>query len=173
MINIPTKSVELTILREKLESAVLSHLQCECRFGALLSGGIDSSLIASIASKILHNRDAGFILKTYSVGLKGAPDFKFAKMVADFIGSEHHEVYFEIDDGLDCIREIIYHLETYDVTTIRASIPMYILTRYVKSDGLKMVLSGEFLPRFYELVLKLILKYFNLSGEGADEILGI
>lgn len=147
---IPTKSVDLKILREKLESAVLSHLQCECQFGVFLSGGIDSSLIASIATKIMHKKNPDFKLKSYSVGLEGAPDFKYSRMVAEYIQSEHHEVYFTIEQGLDCIREIIYHLETYDVTTIRASIPMYILTRYIKNDGLKMVLSGE----------------------GADEILG-
>jgi asparagine synthase (glutamine-hydrolysing) len=142
--------VDLKALRESLESAVRSHLQCEVKFGALLSGGVDSSLIASIATKIMREKDPNFKLHTFSVGLKGGPDFKYSKIVADFIDSYHHEIYFTVEDGLDCIRDIIYHLETYDVTTIRASIPMFILTRYIKSSGLKMVLSGE----------------------GADEILG-
>lgn len=147
---VPSQSVDLKLLREALESAVRSHLQCEVKFGSLLSGGVDSSLIASISTKIMREKDPNFKLHTYSVGLKGAPDFKYSQMVADYIGSDHHEVHFTVDEGIDCIRDIIYHLETYDVTTIRASIPMFLLTRYIKSCGLKMVLSGE----------------------GADEILG-
>lgn len=140
---IPTNAVDLKSLREKLEHSVLTHLKCDCRFGVFLSGGVDSSLIASIATKIMHKKNPKFKLKSYSVGLKGAPDFKYSRMVADYIQSEHHEITFDIEQGLDCIREIIYHLETYDVTTIRASIPMYLLTRYIRNDGLKMVLSGE------------------------------
>lgn len=147
---VPHMKVDLELLRESLESAVRSHLQCEVKFGALLSGGVDSSLIASIATKIMRERDPNYRLQTFSVGLKDAPDFKYSRMVADYIDSEHHEVHFTVDEGLDCLRDIIYHLETYDVTTIRASIPMFILMRYVKSCGLKMVMSGE----------------------GADEILG-
>lgn len=150
MEKVPTQSVDLTRFREALESAVRSHLQCEVKFGALLSGGVDSSLIASIATKIMRAKNPNFKLHTYSVGLKGAPDFKYSQMVADYLGSDHHEVEFTVEEGIDCIRDIIYHLETYDVTTIRASIPMFLLTRYIKSCGLKMVLSGE----------------------GADEILG-
>lgn len=150
MTKVPTQRVDLTLFQTALESAVRSHLQCEVKFGALLSGGVDSSLIASIATKIMREKDPNFKLHTYSVGLKGAPDFKYSQMVADFIDSDHHEVHFTVEQGIDCIRDIIYHLETYDVTTIRASIPMFLLTRYIKSCGLKMVLSGE----------------------GADEILG-
>lgn len=166
--SVPQQSVDLKLFREALEAAVRSHLQCEVKFGALLSGGVDSSLIASIATKIMRETDPDFKLHTFSVGLNGAPDFKYSQMVADFIGSDHHEVHFTVEEGIDCIRDIIYHLgkfiklhlnigiyltfisETYDVTTIRASIPMFLLTRYIKSCGLKMVLSGE----------------------GADEILG-
>uniref|UniRef100_A0A6B2E7K2 Asparagine synthetase [glutamine-hydrolyzing] n=1 Tax=Phlebotomus kandelakii TaxID=1109342 RepID=A0A6B2E7K2_9DIPT len=140
---IPTNQSSLTLLRRKLENAVRSHLQCDVPFGALLSGGVDSSLIASIATRIMRERDPSFRLKTYSVGLRGAPDFKYSRMVADFIGSDHTEVYFSIDEGLDCIPDIIRHLESYDITTIRASIPMYLLSRFIKSEGLKMVLSGE------------------------------
>lgn len=147
---VPEMSVDLTRFKDALESAVRSHLQCEVKFGSLLSGGVDSSLIASIATKVMREKNPDFKLHTYSVGLEGAPDFKYSQMVADFIGSDHHEVHFTVEEGIDCIRDIIYHLESYDVTTIRASIPMFILTRYIKSDGLKMVLSGE----------------------GADEILG-
>ncbi|XP_055682128.1 probable asparagine synthetase [glutamine-hydrolyzing] [Lutzomyia longipalpis] len=140
---IPTHQSNLMLLRKKLENAVRSHLQCDVPFGALLSGGVDSSLIASIATKIMRERDPNFRLKTYSVGLRGAPDFKYSRMVADYIGSDHTEVYFTIEEGLDCIPDIIRHLESYDVTTIRASIPMYLLSRFIKSEGLKMVLSGE------------------------------
>lgn len=147
---VPKQRVDLTLLRKALEDAVRSHLQCEVKFGALLSGGVDSSLIAAIATRIMREKNPNFKLHTYSVGLKGAPDFKYSQMVADFIDSDHHEVHFTVDEGIDCVRDIIYHLETYDVTTIRASIPMFLLTRYIKSCGLKMVLSGE----------------------GADEILG-
>jgi asparagine synthase (glutamine-hydrolysing) len=147
---VPQRSVDLELFRDSLESAVRSHLQCEVKFGALLSGGVDSSLIASIATRIMREKDPNFKLHTYSVGLKGAPDFKYSQMVADYIDSDHHEITFTVEDGVDCIRDIIYHLESYDVTTIRASIPMFLLTRYIKSCGLKMVLSGE----------------------GADEILG-
>lgn len=87
----------------------------------------------------MREKNPNFKLHTYSVGLEGAPDFKYSQMVADHIGSDHHEVHFTVDEGIDCIRDIIYHLETYDVTTIRASIPMFLLTRYIKSSGLKMV----------------------------------
>lgn len=140
---VPTTRVDLSLLRQKLESAVRTHLDSDAPFAALLSGGVDSSLVASIATKIMREKDPEYKLRTYSVGLKGAPDFKYSRIVADFIGSEHEEVYFTVEEGLDCIRDIIYKLETYDVTTIRASIPMYLLTRFIKSDGYKMVMSGE------------------------------
>lgn len=143
-------TVDLVHFRESLESAVRSHLQCEVPFGSLLSGGVDSSLIASMATRIMREKNPDFKLSTFSIGLAGAPDFKYSQMVADFIGSDHHEIHFTVEEGLDCLRDIIYHLESYDVTTIRASIPMFIMMRYIKSCGLKMVLSGE----------------------GADEILG-
>lgn len=114
MKEVPTAAVDLTMLRQKLEDAVRSHLQCEVNFGALLSGGVDSSLIASIATKIMREKNPDFRLKTFSVGLEGAPDFKYAQMVADHINSDHHEITFTIEEGLDCIRDIIYHLESYD-----------------------------------------------------------
>lgn len=140
---IPSEHTDLSMLKQKLESAVRTHLQCDVPLGALLSGGVDSSLIASIATKINRERDPEYRLKTYSVGLQGAPDFKYSQMVADYIGSDHTEIIFTIDMGLDCIRDIIYKLETYDITTVRCSIPMYIMTRYIKSEGIKMILSGE------------------------------
>ncbi|XP_054732514.1 probable asparagine synthetase [glutamine-hydrolyzing] [Anastrepha obliqua] len=141
--HIPTQEVDLSILRSKFESAVRSHLQCDVPFGALLSGGVDSSLVASIATKLRRESDPNYRLKTFSVGLCNAPDFKAAKLVADYIGSDHTEIVFEIEDALDGIRDIIYHLETYDVTTVRCSLPMLILARYIKSTGIKMILSGE------------------------------
>ncbi|XP_037939097.1 probable asparagine synthetase [glutamine-hydrolyzing] [Teleopsis dalmanni] len=140
---IPNIEADLSILRARLESAVRTHLHCDVSFGALLSGGVDSSLIASIATKLRRERDPTFKLKTFSVGLRNAPDFQAAKLVADYIGSDHTEIIFEIADALDGIRDIIYHLETYDVTTVRCSIPMLLLTRYIKSTGIKMILSGE------------------------------
>lgn len=140
---VPTSCVDLTVLRQHLETAVRSHLQCDVDFGALLSGGVDSSLIASIATKIMREKNPKFRLKTYSVGLKDAPDFKYSQIVADYIQSDHTEVVFTVEQGLDCIHEIIRHIESYDVTTIRSSIPMYILSRFIKSEGLKMILSGE------------------------------
>ncbi|XP_005189343.1 probable asparagine synthetase [glutamine-hydrolyzing] [Musca domestica] len=143
MYETPSMSADLCQLRAALESAVRSHLQCDVNFGALLSGGVDSSLIASIATKLQRERDPSYRLKTFSVGLKGAPDFEAARMVAEYIGSDHREVIFEIEDALDGIRDVIYHLETYDVTTVRCSLPMILLTRYIKSTGIKMILSGE------------------------------
>lgn len=139
----PTSEADLTLLRQQLESAVRSHLQADAQFGALLSGGVDSSLIASIATKILRERDPNYRLKTYSVGLENAPDFKYSQMVADYINSDHTEIIFHLDEGLDCIRDTIYHAESFDITTVRCSIPMILMTRFIKSEGLKMILSGE------------------------------
>ncbi|MDD3107621.1 MAG: asparagine synthase B, partial [Alistipes sp.] len=119
--------------------------------GVLLSGGLDSSVIAAIAKKYAAKRiesdgkaDAWWPqLHSFAVGLKGAPDFAAARKVADHIGTVHHEITYTIEEGLDAIRDVIYFTETYDVTTIRASTPMYLLARVIKSMGIKMVLSGE------------------------------
>uniref|UniRef100_A0A1Q3FDF4 Asparagine synthetase [glutamine-hydrolyzing] n=1 Tax=Culex tarsalis TaxID=7177 RepID=A0A1Q3FDF4_CULTA len=144
MFEIPRMQVDLDQLRAALEAAVVSHLQCDVPMGALLSGGLDSSLIASIATKVMRKRNGlDYRLKTYSVGLIGGPDFEFSKMVADYIGSDHTEVFFTIDEGLNYIREVIQHVETYDITTVRCSIPLLLLSRFIKSEGIKMVLSGE------------------------------
>lgn len=121
MTTIPNEPNNKELLRRSLEDAVRTHLQCDVPYGALLSGGLDSSLIASIATKMRRETDLNYRLKTYSVGLENAPDLKYARMVADFIGSDHQEVHFTVEEGLDCIRDIIFHVESYDVTTIRSS----------------------------------------------------
>lgn len=140
----PTKRVDLEQLKQHLEKAVESHLQCDVPFGALLSGGLDSSLVASIATKIMRERSGvDYRLKTYSVGLPGGPDFEYARIVAEHIGSDHTEVHFTIDEGLNYIRDAILHAETYDITTVRCTIPLLLLSRHIKSEGIKMVLSGE------------------------------
>lgn len=118
---IPQEPYNRDSLRQSLEDAVRSHLQCDVPFGALLSGGLDSSLIASISTKLKRETEPTFRLKTYSVGLENAPDLVYARKVAEFIGSDHEEVHFTVEQGLDCIRSIIKHTESYDVTTIRAS----------------------------------------------------
>ncbi|KAL7734739.1 hypothetical protein ACLKA6_011027 [Drosophila palustris] len=143
MDQLPSLPCDLSLLRTSLESAVRTHLHCDVHFGALLSGGVDSSLIASIATKIMRETNPSYRLKTFSVGLRNAPDFEAARHVAKYIDSEHTELVFEIDEALDGIRDIVYHLETYDVTTVRCSLPMLLLTRYIKSTGIKMILSGE------------------------------
>jgi len=120
-------------------------------YGVLLSGGLDSSIISAIAKKFAAKRietgntqDAWWPrLHSFAVGLKGSPDLAAAKKVADHIDTVHHEIHFTVQEGLDAIRDVIYHVETYDVTTIRASTPMYLLSRVIKSMGVKMVLSGE------------------------------
>ncbi|XP_030081845.1 asparagine synthetase [glutamine-hydrolyzing] 2-like [Drosophila hydei] len=143
MQELPTLPCDLSLLRSTLENAVRTHLHCDVHFGALLSGGVDSSLIASIATKIMRETNPSYRLKTFSVGLRDAPDFEAARQVAKFIDSDHTELVFEIEDALDGIRDIVYHLETYDVTTVRCSLPMLLMARYIKSTGIKMILSGE------------------------------
>lgn len=141
--DVPTAKVDLAMLRHRLENAVRSHLQSDVAYGCMLSGGLDSSLIASIATKILRERNPDYRLKTFSVGVENAPDLKYAKIVANYIESEHTEIIFNVDEALDCVREIIYHTESYDMTIVRCSIPMLIMARYIKSHGVKMILSGE------------------------------
>lgn len=136
----------LKSIRESLEASVRKRLMADVPFGVLLSGGLDSSLIASITSRIIKEKPVnnwGQQLHSFSIGLKGAPDLLAAREVADALGTIHHEFTFTVQDGIDAIKDLIWHLETYDVTTIRASTPMYLLSRKVKSLGIKMVLSGE------------------------------
>ena len=120
--------------------AVQSHIMSDVKFGVLLSGGLDSSLIASIVSNTNKNSKP---ITTFSIGLKGSPDLESALTVAKFLKTKHYNFEYTVEDGLDVMEEVIYHIETFDTTTIRASIPMYILARKIKALGFKMVLSGE------------------------------
>ncbi|BGP22606.1 asparagine synthase [Rhodotorula toruloides] len=177
---VPTKPADLDELRTKLEKAVKKRLMSEVPYGVLLSGGLDSSLIAAIAARetekvaaaqqahLLQGKQgsagdaSGLVgfddeaaadevgtltswprLHSFSIGLEGSPDLLAARVAAEYLGTVHHEYTFTVQEGLDAVEEVIYHLETYDVTTVRASTPMYLLSRKIKAMGVKMVLSGE------------------------------
>ncbi|WP_269517833.1 asparagine synthase B [Alteromonas sp. BMJM2] len=149
--NVKDNSTDLDELRVAFEKAVKSHMMSDVPYAVLLSGGLDSSLVSAVAAQYVAKRvededktDAWWPrLHSFAVGLEGAPDLKAAKKVADMIGTVHHEIHFTIQEGLDAIRDVIFHLETYDTTTIRAATPMYLMTRKIKAMGIKMVLSGE------------------------------
>ena len=141
----------VSAIHDALTAAVKRQLMSDVPYGVLLSGGLDSSLISAIAEKFSEHRIEDDSktkaywprLHSFAVGLKGAPDLAKAKLGADHIGTVHHEINYTIQEGLDAIRDVIYYIETYDVTTVRASTPMYLLARVIKSMGIKMVLSGE------------------------------
>ena len=149
--NVKSNKTSLDDLKEGLENAVHRQLMSDVPYGVLLSGGLDSSITSALAKKFSKNRienddksEAWYPqLHSFSVGLEGSPDLKAAKLVSEHIGSIHHEITFTVQEGLDAIRDVIYHIETYDVTTVRASTPMYLMARVIKSMGIKMVLSGE------------------------------
>ncbi|MFT7259099.1 MAG: asparagine synthase (glutamine-hydrolyzing) [Glaciecola sp.] len=149
--NVKDNETNLDDLKIAFEKAVKSHLMSDVPYAVLLSGGLDSSLVSAVAARYVAKRvededksDAWWPrLHSFAVGLEGAPDLIAAKKVANMIGTVHHEVHFTIQEGLDAIRDVIYHLETYDTTTIRAATPMYLMTRKIKAMGIKMVLSGE------------------------------
>lgn len=149
--NVKNNSTSIDELRQAMEDAVHRQLMTDVPYGVLLSGGLDSSITSALAKKFSKSRiesddkkEAWWPqLHSFVIGLEGSPDLVAARKVADHIGSVHHEIHYTIQEGLDAIRDVIYHIETYDVTTIRASTPMYLLARVIKSMGIKMVLTGE------------------------------
>jgi asparagine synthase (glutamine-hydrolysing) len=149
--NVKDNKSSVKELRRALEEAVERQLMSDVPYGVLLSGGLDSSITAAVAKKYSAKRvetaglkDAWWPqLHSFAVGLEGSPDLAAAQKVADHIGSIHHNFTFTVQEGLDAVRDVIYHIETYDITTIRASTPMYLMARKIKSMGVKMVLSGE------------------------------
>ena len=149
--NVCDSATSIEDLHDSLSSAVKRQLMSDVPYGVLLSGGLDSSITSALAKRFSSKRiesgdtqDAWWPqLHSFSVGLEGSPDLKAAKVVSDHIGTIHHEIIFTIQEGIDALRDVIYHLETYDITTVRASTPMYLMARAIKSLGIKMVLSGE------------------------------
>ena len=149
--NVKDNPANIDDLRKGLSDAVKRQLMSDVPYGVLLSGGLDSSIISALAAKFAPKRieedDRSMAwwprLHSFAVGLKDSPDLAAARKVAEHIGSIHHEINFTIQEGIDAIRDVIYYIETYDVTTVRASTPMYLLARVIKSMGIKMVLSGE------------------------------
>lgn len=149
--NVKDNPTDIDVLRKGLEDAVHRQLMSDVPYGVLLSGGLDSSIISAVAKKFAARRvendnetEAWWPqLHSFAIGLKGAPDLIAARKVAEHIGTVHHEINFTVEEALDALSDVIYHIETYDVTTVRASTPMYLLARFIKSMGVKMVLSGE------------------------------
>lgn len=147
----PQEQAAVEQIHDALEASVKRQLMSDVPYGVLLSGGLDSSVISAVAEKFSATRveNGGETraywprLHSFAVGLKGAPDLAKARLVAEHIGTVHHEINYTIQEGLDAIRDVIYFIETYDVTTVRASTPMYLLARVIRSMGIKMVLSGE------------------------------
>ncbi|KAK1745493.1 asparagine synthetase [Skeletonema marinoi] len=140
----PTEKYQADLLRHAFEKAVVRRMMSDVPWGVLLSGGLDSSLVASICARNVARRSSSFPkLHSFTVGLEGSPDLKAAKEVADFLGTIHHAYTYTLEEGADAIREVIRSVETYDLTTIRASTPMYLMSRKIKAMGIKMVLSGE------------------------------
>lgn len=149
--NVKDNPTDIDVIRKGLEDAVHRQLMSDVPYGVLLSGGLDSSIISAVAKKFAARRvendnetEAWWPqLHSFAIGLKGAPDLIAARKVAEYIGTVHHEINFTVEEALDALSDVIYHIETYDVTTVRASTPMYLLARFIKSMGVKMVLSGE------------------------------
>lgn len=149
--NVKDSESSIEELHDALAASIKRQLMSDVPYGVLLSGGLDSSITSAVAKLYAEKRiESGDEqaawwpqLHSFSIGLKGSPDLAAAQVVADHIGTVHHPIEFTIQEGLDAIRDVIYHLETYDITTIRASTPMYLMARVIKSMGVKMVLSGE------------------------------
>ncbi len=169
--HVPAGEYDANALRAALEGAVHRQLMCDVPYGVLISGGVDSSLVASIAAKYRDGRvedgDAGPSwwprIHSFAVGLDGAPDLAPARRVAEAIGAIHHEIHFTVQEGLDALSDVIYHLETFDITTIRASTPMYLMMRKIRAMGIKMVLSGEGADEIFGGYL-----YFHKAPDGAE-----
>src|SRR3989338_3980682 len=155
---IPTQKVFLTRLREELEKAVKQQLMADVPYGLLISGGLDSSLIAAIACRFSISP-----LHSFSIGLQDSTDLQYAQKVAKYLGTEHHEIIFTIEEGMQDLHDVIYYLETFDVTTVRASTPQYLMTRKIKQCGIKMVLSGEGADEIFGGYL-----YFHISPSAIE-----
>jgi asparagine synthase (glutamine-hydrolysing) len=168
---VPDRPYDPGVLRAALESAVHRQLMCDVPYGLLISGGVDSSLVASIAARYRDRRveeeDQGPSwwprIHSFSVGLKDAPDLAPARLVAEHIGAIHHEIHFTLQEGLDALSDVIYHLESFDITTIRASTPMYLMMRKIHAMGIKMVLSGEGADEIFGGYL-----YFHKAPDGPE-----
>ena len=169
---VPDAPYDAGVLREALEAAVRRQLMCDVPYGVLISGGVDSSLVASIAAKYREGRveEGGATpswwprIHSFAVGLAGAPDLGPARKIAESIGAIHHEIHFTVQEGLDALSDVIYHLESFDITTIRASTPMYLMMRKIRAMGIKMVLSGEGADEIFGGYL-----YFHKAPDG-DEL---
>jgi len=167
----PNAAYDPSALRTALEAAVHRQLMCDVPYGALISGGVDSSLVASIAAKYRDgrveddNRGPSWWprIHSFAVGLPGAPDLAPARKVAEHIGAIHHEIHFTVQEGLDALSDVVYHLETFDITTIRASTPMYLMIRKIRAMGIKMVLSGEGADEIFGGYL-----YFHKAPDGPE-----
>jgi asparagine synthase (glutamine-hydrolysing) len=168
---VPSAPYDAAALRGALEAAVHRQLMCDVPYGVLISGGVDSSLVASIAARYREGRvedgDRGPSwwprIHSFAVGLPGAPDLAPARKVAEHIGAIHHEIHFTVQEGIDALSDVIYHLETFDITTIRASTPMYLMMRKIRAMGIKMVLSGEGADEIFGGYL-----YFHKAPDGAE-----
>ena len=141
--SVPNGTFDPFEFKDRLTAAVERHLMTEVPFGVLLSGGLDSSLVAAITNRLNRSRGNSDLLRSFCIGLAGSPDLEAAEKVAQFLGTRHYSFEYTIQEGLDALSDVIYHLETYDVTTIRASTPMFLMARKIKATGVKMVLSGE------------------------------
>jgi asparagine synthase (glutamine-hydrolysing) len=167
----PSASFDPAQLRSALEAAVHRQMMCDVPYGVLISGGVDSSIVAAVAAKYSARRvDENDLaaawwprLHSFSIGLKGAPDLLPARQVAEHIGSVHHQIHFTEQEGLDALRDVIFHLETFDITTVRASTPMYLLMRKIRAMGIKMILSGEGADEIFGGYL-----YFHKAPDGHE-----
>ncbi|BDU78518.1 asparagine synthase B [Mesoterricola sediminis] len=168
--HVPDRPADPTAIREALQAAVHRQLMCDVPYGLLISGGVDSSIIAAVAAQYREARveeeDRGPSwwprIHSFAVGLEGAPDLAPARRVAEHIGAIHHEIHFTVQEGLDALSDVIYHLETFDITTVRASTPMFLMMRKIRAMGIKMVLSGEGADEIFGGYL-----YFHKAPSGA------